>query len=106
RARQDGRGGVPVVAGGHDHPVDRLVVQDRAEVGDRLRGRVVGLLGDRLDGGGRGLDPARVHVADGGDLDTGQAGVEAAQLGPPAAGADDGQGDAGPLDGPGRVGEV
>ena len=105
RAAEDGGRGVPVVAGGDDQGVDLLVVEDAAEVGDRLRGLGLGLLGDRpIDGGG--LDSALVHVADGGHLDAGQAGEQPAQLGPAAAGPHDPEADAGPLDGPGRVGEV
>ena len=106
RARQDGGRRVPVVAGGDDHAVDRLVVENAAEVADRRRGRVVRLLRDFLNGCRRGVHTTRIDIADGRDLNAGQRRIESAQIGPPTARAHDAKVDLGAIDRTSGVSEI
>src|SRR5262245_22347826 len=103
-AGEDGHDRVPVVARGDGDPVNFLVVQDAAEIADRLG--VGGHSLDLADRGGRLLGPRFVHVADVGDGDIGDAGERPGVLGPAAAGPGDAEPDAGGLHRPGRIREV
>ena len=102
---QDRHQRVPVVGGGDRDRVDRLVVEQPAEVLLALRGQglVARLLGER---GERAIEHLLVGVADGGDLDAGDA-AEPVEVGvAPAVAAEDGDPNAvvGPGDGPGGAG--
>ena len=82
-AGQDGRRGVPVVAGGDDQDVDVLVVEDPAKIGDGLGSAAV----DLANAARRGLHPAAIDVADISDLDVLQPLEGGGNAGAPAAGA-------------------